>query len=400
MNQPSDDTPAAHAATKLRDVNQPGDDTPAAHVATKLRDMDQPRDDAPATHVATKLRDVDQPGDDTPATHAATKLRDVDQPSDDAPATHATGTRGSKRAGTRPQPKPPWLKVRIAGGADYARLDALTRELRLHTVCQEAHCPNIGECWRGPHATMTLMVLGDACTRRCRFCAVKTVQSAPPPDPDEPGHVAKAVAALDVSYVVITSVDRDDLPDGGATHYAACIAAIRAEAPRTWVETLIPDYAGAALATLMAARPDVLAHNVEVVDRLQRKIRDPRCSFERSLETLRGARALAPGVLTKSSLMLGLGESEAEIEDALARLHRAGVELLTLGQYLRPSPRHAPVHEFVPPERFADWARRAREMGFLEVASGPLVRSSYKAGELAAARLLASRHVLRSTERA
>ncbi len=291
----------------------------------------------------------------------------------------------------RPAPKPAWLKVRVPGGAEYARLDNLTRKLKLHTVCQEAHCPNIGECWSGPHATLTLMVLGDACTRRCRFCAVKTVLSAPPPDPEEPAHVGQAIAALSVSYVVLTSVDRDDLPDGGAGHYAACIDAIRQRAPGVWVETLIPDYTGAALETLMRARPDVLAHNVEVVDRLQRKIRDPRCSFERSLETLRGARTLQPEVLTKSSLMLGLGESEAEINDALLRLRAARVDLLTLGQYLRPSPQHAPVREFVTPERFATWAGRARELGFLDVSAGPLVRSSYKAGELAAARLLGER---------
>ena len=342
---------------------------------------------------------MEQPRDDEPDTHTAMKMTVVDQPGDDQPPASGAGPRGTNGADGRSQPKPPWLKVRIPGGPDHARLAALTRELRLPTVCQEAHCPNVGECWSGPHATMTLMVLGDACTRRCRFCAVKTVQSAPPPDPEEPAHVAQAVATLGVSYVVITSVDRDDLPDGGATHYAACIAAIRAAAPQTWVETLIPDYAGEPLATLMAARPDVLAHNVEVVDRLQRKIRDPRCSFERSLATLRGARALAPGVLLKSSLMLGLGETEAEIEEALTRLRGASVELLTLGQDLRPSPRHAPVHEFVPPERFADWARRARDMGFREVAAGPLVRSSYKAGELAATRLLAERRALRVLDR-
>lgn len=289
------------------------------------------------------------------------------------------------------EPKPSWLTVRAPGGEAYGRLRTLARTLNLHTVCEEARCPNLGECWRGEHATMTIMVLGDACTRRCRFCAVKTVTSAPPPDPGEPRHVAEAVAAMRLGYVVITSVDRDDLPDGGASHYAACVRAIRAHAPHTLVETLAPDYAGAALATLLAAAPDVFAHNVEVVDRLQRKIRDPRCSEARSLATLEGAKALVPGILTKSSLMLGLGETADEVVTTMRRLRAAGVDLLTLGQYLRPSPRHAPVREFVPPERFDELRRAGEAMGFAAVASGPLVRSSYRAAELFAERLLRAR---------
>jgi lipoyl synthase len=288
-------------------------------------------------------------------------------------------------------PKPSWLKVPLPGGEGYARLKALTQELRLHTVCQEARCPNIGECWKGEHATMTLMVLGDECTRRCRFCAVKTVARAAPPDPEEPAHVGEAVAAMKLAYVVITSVDRDDLDDGGSSHYARCIAEIRRLAPSTVVETLIPDYQGPDLETLMAARPDVLGHNVEVVDRLQRKIRDPRCSFERSLATLRGAKAVDENVFTKSSLMLGLGESGEEVVDALRRLRDAGVEFLTLGQYLRPTPQHAPVREWVTPERFAELEQLGRELGFLYVAAGPLVRSSYKAGEFFAASLVRER---------
>lgn len=292
----------------------------------------------------------------------------------------------------RPQgPKPPWLKVPLPGGEGYNRLKKLTRELKLHTVCEEARCPNIGECWKGDHATMTIMVLGDECTRRCRFCAVKTVDRAAPPDPEEPAHVGQAVAEMDLDYLVITSVDRDDLPDGGAGHYAACIRELRARSPRTVVETLIPDYTGSNLKALMDGRPDVLAHNVEVVDRLQRKIRDPRCSFDRSLETLREAKAIDPGVFTKSSLMVGLGETDDEVHDALERLRDAGVEFLTIGQYLRPSPQHAPVAEYVTPERFDAFERRGRELGFLYVASGPLVRSSYKAGEFFAARLVRER---------
>lgn len=306
---------------------------------------------------------------------------------------------GGLRRAVRPDPaaalhggrKPPWLKVPLPGGEGYNRLKGLARELRLHTVCEEARCPNVGECWSGSQPTMTLMVLGRECTRRCRFCAVETVLSAAPPDPDEPAHVGSAVAAMDPAYVVITSVDRDDLPDGGAAHYAECVRAIRHCSPRTLVETLIPDYRDADLATLMAARPDVLAHNVEVVERLQRRIRDPRCSFERSLETLRQARELGAGTPTKSSLMLGLGESHDEILDALRRLADAGVELVTLGQYLRPTPNHAPVLEYVSPERFQEYGRIGRELGFLHVASGPLVRSSYKAGESFAARLVRER---------
>ena len=296
-------------------------------------------------------------------------------------------------AGTKPPrtPKPAWLKVPLPGGEGYARLKTLARELRLHTVCEEARCPNIGECWKGEHATMTLMVLGDECTRRCRFCAVKTVTHAAPPDPLEPEHVGAAVAAMDLAYVVITSVDRDDLEDGGSAHYAECIREIRARSPKTVVETLIPDYQGTDLAALMAARPDVLAHNVEVVSRLQRKIRDPRCSFERSLATLRGAKQHDPDVLTKSSIMLGLGETHDELVESMRMLRDASVDFLTLGQYLRPTAKHAPVRDYVRPERFDELGRIGREMGFAYVASGPLVRSSYKAGEFFAARMVRER---------
>lgn len=288
-------------------------------------------------------------------------------------------------------PKPAWLKVPLPGGEGYARLKTLTQELKLNTVCQEARCPNVGECWKGEHATMTIMVLGDECTRRCRFCAVKTVELAAPPDPDEPAHVGQAVAAMKLAYVVITSVDRDDLPDGGAAHYALCIREVRERASSTVIESLIPDYQGRDLETLLAQPPDVLAHNVEVVERLQRRIRDPRCSFERSLETLRGAKRLSPGVFTKSSLMLGLGETHAEVVESLERLREAQVDFLTLGQYLRPTAQHAPVREWVTPERFFELQVLGEKLGFRYVASGPLVRSSYKAGEFFAARLVRER---------
>ena len=294
-------------------------------------------------------------------------------------------------------PKPAWLKVPLPGGEGYARLKTLTEQLGLHTVCQEARCPNIGECWKGEHATMTLMVLGDECTRRCRFCAVKTVMQAAPPDEAEPAHVGEAVAAMNLAYVVITSVDRDDLPDGGSAHYARCIGEIRARAPRTVVETLIPDYQDRDLETLMSARPDVLGHNVEVVGRLQRRIRDPRCSFERSLATLRGAKRLDSQVFTKSSLMLGLGESHEEIVESMQLLRDAGVDFLTLGQYLRPTAQHAPVREYVTPERFLDLQMLGERMGFRYVAAGPLVRSSYKAGEFFALRLVRERRASATT---
>lgn len=246
---------------------------------------------------------------------------------------------------------------------------------------------------------MTLMVLGDECTRRCRFCAVRTVERAAPPDPREPEHVGRAVAAMGLDYVVITSVDRDDLADGGASHYADCVSSIGRQSPDTIVETLIPDYVGSDLARLMEAGPDVLAHNVEVVSRLQRKIRDPRCSFERSLDTLREARQINAEVFTKSSIMLGLGESHEEVLESMQALRAVQVDFLTLGQYLRPTRKHAPVIDYVTPERFDRYEDIGREMGFSYVASGPLVRSSYKAGEFFATRLVRQRRAAHQSGR-
>jgi lipoic acid synthetase len=287
--------------------------------------------------------------------------------------------------------KPEWLKVPLPGGEGYSRLKRMTRALGLNTVCEAARCPNVGECWKGERATMTIMVLGDECTRRCRFCAVKTVDEAAAPDPMEPENVGRAIAELDPGYVVITSVDRDDLSDGGAAHYAECVREIHERAPRTIVETLTPDYTGGSLAILLDGAPEVLAHNVEVVPRLQRKIRDPRCSFERSLETLSGAKAYSDAVVTKSSLMLGFGEDHHEVIEAMIRLRDAGCDLLTLGQYLRPTKKHAPVREYVTPERFEEYRASAEELGFLHVNAGPLVRSSYRAGELFAERFIRER---------
>jgi len=270
-------------------------------------------------------------------------------------------------------------------------MKGLARELQLHTVCEEARCPNVGECWTGAHPTMTLMVLGEECTRACRFCAVRTNARPRPPDPLEPAHVGQAVAAMEAAYVVITSVDRDDLADEGAAHFAQCVQEIRSSSPGTVVETLIPDYRRDSLAILMASRPDVVAHNVEVVPRLQRKIRDPRCSFERSLETLRGCKELLPSAFTKSSIMLGLGEASDEVLQSMRLLREADVDFLTLGQYLRPSEHHAPVREFVEPQTFDTLRVRGEEMGFTYVASGPLVRSSYRAGEFFFRRLVMER---------
>jgi lipoic acid synthetase len=307
----------------------------------------------------------------------------------------STATPRDIPAGPRkPERKPDWLKVPLPGGAGFAQLKALAGGLNLHTVCEEARCPNMGECWAGAHPTMTLMVLGDECTRQCRFCAVKTSARPPAPDPAEPSNVGRAVAGMNLGYVVITSVDRDDLADGGAAHYAECVREIRRQSPRTVVETLIPDYVENDLALLMDASPDVLAHNVEVVPRLQRKIRDPRCSYERSLATLRAAKQLQPQGFTKSSLMLGLGETQAEVHEALALLREAGVDFLTIGQYLRPSANHAPVREYVPPSRFDELRDYGERLGFRYVASGPLVRSSYKAGEFFFERLIRSQRAL------
>lgn len=277
--------------------------------------------------------------------------------------------------------KPEWLKVRMPGGERYNGIKARARELRLHTVCEEARCPNIGECWSG--GTATFMVMGDTCTRGCRFCAVDTSRRPAPLDPAEPQNVAAAIAELDLDYVVVTSVNRDDLEDQGAGHFAACIRAIREASARTLVEVLIPDFRGRVdlLALVADAQPDVLAHNVETVPRLQTPVRDPRASWEQSMTVLRAAKELHPGQLTKTSLQVGHGETEEELIEAMRLLRTIEVDFLTIGQYLRPSPAHLPVQGFVHPEVFTRLAAIGKDLGFHYVASGPLVRSSYKAGE-------------------
>ena len=280
-------------------------------------------------------------------------------------------------------PKPEWLKIRAPGGEQYVRLKAQLRERGLHTVCEEARCPNVEECWSG--GTATLMLLGDTCTRGCRFCAVKTARRPSAPDPDEPAKAAESVRLMELDYVVLTSVDRDDLPDGGAAHFAAAVRAVRTASPETLVEVLIPDFQGdpSALAVLLASRPDVVAQNLETVERLTHPVRDPRAGYRQTLDLLARVKRMAPGTFTKSSLMLGLGEAEDEVRAALRDLRAAGAEFVTLGQYLRPTPGHLPVQRYVPPAEFEAWRVEAEGMGFLVCASGPLVRSSYRAGEFA-----------------
>ncbi len=278
------------------------------------------------------------------------------------------------------RPKPEWLKVRIAQGAGYERVKSIVDRLKLNTVCVEARCPNIGECWGG--GTATVMLMGEVCTRGCRFCHVKVGHPAPL-DPDEPEHLAEAVAQLGLEYLVVTSVDRDDLPDGGAGHFAKAIRALRQKSPKTRIEVLIPDFQGdpAALDVVAEAGPHVIAHNVETVERLQGTVRDKRASYRQSLDVLAHYKRAWKGIFTKSSIMLGLGEQDDELVRTFRDLRAIDVDVLTLGQYLQPSPYHLPVLEFVTPARFDALRAEALGMGFLYVAAGPLVRSSYRAAE-------------------
>lgn len=276
---------------------------------------------------------------------------------------------------------PAWLRAPLPGGERYAQIKANLRDRGLHTVCEEAQCPNIGECWN--EGTATLMLMGDTCTRTCRFCAVKTARRPPPLDPSEPAQSAEQVALMGLDYVVLTSVNRDELDDGGAGHFAASIHAIASRCPNTLIEVLTPDFQGALpdVETVLDAGPHVFAHNVETVEALQRTVRDHRASWAQSLAVLRHAKAHRPDVVTKTSIMLGLGETEPQIEAALVTLRENDVDAVTLGQYLRPSPWHHEVKRFVTPEEFAHWQERAETLGFAYCASGPLVRSSYRAGE-------------------
>ncbi|MFQ6100323.1 MAG: lipoyl synthase [Anaerolineae bacterium] len=282
-----------------------------------------------------------------------------------------------QEAPPRPKRRPPWLLVRAPTGETYHWLKRLMRAKALHTVCEEAHCPNIGECWG--HRTATFLILGDTCTRNCRFCNVRTGRPAPL-DPDEPERVAQAAQAMGLKHAVITSVDRDDLADGGASVFAAVIRRIRALQPGCTVEVLIPDFRGRIepLRVVMDERPDILNHNVETVPSLFRAVQ-PQCRYEWSLAVLRNAKALWPEAITKSGLMVGLGETVSEVLDVMGELRQLDVDILTIGQYLQPTRRHVSIARYYTPEEFEMFRGRGHEMGFRWVESGPLVRSSYNA---------------------
>jgi lipoic acid synthetase len=280
---------------------------------------------------------------------------------------------------SEPQRKPPWLKVKAPGGPTYVALKHMMRDLKLHTVCEEAHCPNIGECWE--HKAATFMILGDVCTRNCAYCAV--AHGTPKAlDVDEPVRLAEAVAQMGLRHVVITSVDRDDLPNGGAEIFAASIAEIRRRLPETSIEVLIPDFKGnrTALRIVVEAKPDILNHNLETIERLYRIAR-PGGRYPRALELLRRAKELDASLLTKSGVICGLGEDWDELLGAMRDVRAQGVDILTLGQYLRPSDQHLPIARWYTPDEFAELKQFGLELGYRHVESGPLVRSSYHAWE-------------------
>lgn len=280
--------------------------------------------------------------------------------------------------------KPGWIRVRLSDSLQFRGVRRVLRERNLHTVCEEASCPNIGECFSG--GTATFMILGNLCTRRCPFCDVPHGRPQPP-DPREPVRLADAIAELGLAHSVITSVDRDDLRDGGAAHFAACIRAVRERSPLTRIEVLVPDFRGrlaTALRILVETPPDIMNHNLETVPRLYREAR-PGANYEHSLDLLRAYKMRCPGVLTKSGLMLGLGEADEEVRDVLRDLRRHAVDMVTIGQYLRPREGNLPVRRYVTPESFAELEHQARALGFVHVACGPLVRSSYHADRQAQA---------------
>ena len=277
--------------------------------------------------------------------------------------------------------KPEWLTISPPKGESYDDLKSLFRSLNLHTVCEEAHCPNVHECWGG--GTATLMLMGDVCSRGCRFCIVTPGRPQGALDELEPENVAFALSQMGLMYVVLTSVDRDDLDDGGASHFAKTIRLVKEKNPGILVEVLIPDFQGdlADLRKVVDARPDVIAHNIETTMSLTGKVRDPRAQYWQSLSVLRNVKKLSGHIYTKSSIMVGLGETEEEVTQSMVHLRRADVDFLTVGQYLRPSSRHLKVEEYVTPEQFGRYRSIGEGLGFLYVASGPLVRSSYRAGE-------------------
>lgn len=291
------------------------------------------------------------------------------------------GVKQSAKAGgvTEVLRKPKWLRARMPGGERFDAVRENVREHKLSTVCEESHCPNIGECWN--NGTATIMVMGSVCTRACKFCAVDTGNPGGWLDADEPEHVAESVELMGLRYIVLTSVDRDDLEDGGAAHYAACVSAIKARTPQVNVEALTPDFDGIEeyVARVVDSGLEVFAQNVETVERLTHPVRDPRAGYQKTLDVLAFAKKHRPSVLTKTSLMLGLGETEEEILKTMDDLRAIGVDILTLGQYLQPTRNHLSVQRFVSPEEFNRYREIGLEKGFMEVASGPMVRSSYRA---------------------
>ncbi|KAI8338031.1 hypothetical protein BC941DRAFT_460975 [Chlamydoabsidia padenii] len=302
------------------------------------------------------------------------------------------------------QPRlPSWLKTDIPSGQNFGKIKRDLRGLKLHTVCEEARCPNIGDCWGGGEhqtATATIMLMGDECTRGCRFCSVKTNRKPQALDPHEPEHTAEAISRWGLDYVVLTSVDRDDLPDGGSSHFAETISKIKSKAPHILVECLTGDFGGSLEGVETVARSglDVYAHNIETVEELTPFVRDRRAGFRQSLKVLHHAKKTNPELITKSSIMLGCGETDEEVLHALESLREADVDCVTLGQYMRPTKRHMKVHEYVTPEKFKYWETKGMELGFKYVASGPLVRSSYKAGEFYISNILKKRRGLPTTD--
>ncbi|HIK01649.1 TPA: lipoyl synthase [archaeon] len=277
--------------------------------------------------------------------------------------------------------KPDWFKIKLPTSTRFSKTQDIVKSSGVATVCEEASCPNISECWT--QGTATFMIMGDTCTRACRFCNVKTGIPKMPPDSKEPENLAEAIKGFGVEYVVITSVNRDELPDGGSGHFAKCIKAIQEKCPSTLVEVLTPDFFAneKQIRNVVEAKPDVYAHNIEVVKELQREIRDPRASYANSLETLRTVKRIDKKMPTKSSIMVGVGETQEQVLQAMGDLRDAGVSFLTVGQYLRPTENHYPVNEFIHPDVFKFYEEEGTNLGFDYVASGPLVRSSYKAGE-------------------
>ena len=286
------------------------------------------------------------------------------------------------RGGNERLRKPDWLRVRVQGGPNFDKVQGIVKEHRLATVCEEAKCPNMSECWSS--GTATIMLMGDVCTRACRFCAVNTGNPRGWLDPEEPDNTARSVQLMKLRYVVLTSVNRDDLPDGGAGHYAQCVRRVKADNPQTAVEALTPDFLGALndVETVLDSGIEVFAQNVETVRRLTHPVRDPRAGYDQTLAVLAHAKHYRPDVLTKTSLMLGLGETEAEIMEAMDDLRAADVDILTLGQYLQPTAHHYPIARWVSPDEFETYRQWGLNRGFLEVVSGVFVRSSYRAEQV------------------